>query len=50
MLGATVTDKHDQDLRDRMAFALQGLYLYAEALKPIRASGKVVDARFPFGM
>lgn len=50
MLGAEVKGEHDQALRDRMAFALGVLVEYAKAFKPMRAGGKVMDNRYPYGM
>ena len=43
-------NSEDAYIRRRAAFALRILLSYAEALKPVRASGLTIDPEFPNGM
>ena len=40
----------DTDIRERIDFSLGQLKAYADGFKTIRASGKVMSDKYPFGM
>lgn len=46
----TPADKDDDYLRGRTDFALRTLMAYTKAMKPMRDSGALFDAKYPFGM
>lgn len=48
--GATPADEADGYIRRRIAYSLQVLFAYGEAMKSVRASGVIHNPEFPFGM